>query len=189
MDGVPKTQRDSRQPVKQRSSMILLAVAGLIIVILVVAFVTLSAGEKGPALDQQAPEFRLATFGGESLSLDSLPGRIVVLHFFASWCPPCREEAPTTQRLWTRYSSRGVRFVGVAYKDVDAKAISFAKQYGWDFPIGPDERNQVSGAYRVTGVPETYVIDQRGILVRKYIGAINEADFVRTVDGLLGANP
>ncbi|MGC8838365.1 MAG: TlpA family protein disulfide reductase [Anaerolineae bacterium] len=160
-------------------------VAVAVVATLAVAFASLGSGEAGPAVGQQAPAFRLDLYGGGTLTSESLRGKVVVLHFWGSWCGPCREEAPTLRRLWEDYAPRGVQFVGVSYKDVEAKALAFLEQYGLGFPNGPDARLELSRAYRVRGVPETYLIGPDGTLVYKYIGPLDEAHFRRTVERLL----
>ena len=163
-------------------SVVVVAVAAT----LAVAFAGLGPGEAGPVVGQPAPAFRLDLYGGGTLTSDALRGQVVVLHFWGSWCPPCREEAPALKRLWEEYAPQGVQFVGVSYKDVEAKALAFLDRYGWGFPNGPDARLEVSRAYGVRAVPETYLIGPDGTLVQKYIGPLDEAHFRRTVEGLLG---
>lgn len=164
---------------------LILAVALVVLATLAVAGLGTSLQAGGLAAGQEAPPFHLQLYGGGTLSSDSLRGKVVVLHFWASWCPPCREEAPLLRRLWETYEPRGVQFVGVAYKDVEARAAAFLREQGLGFPNGPDERGQISRAYRVRAVPETYVISPQGVLVRSYIGAVDEADLVRTLEGVL----
>ncbi len=156
-------------------------------VTLAMAFAGLGPGEAGPTVGQPAPAFRLDLYGGGTVASEALRGQVVVLHFWGSWCGPCREEAPTVKRLWEDYAPRGVQFVGVSYKDVEAKARAFLAQYGWGFPNGPDTRLEISRAYRVRAVPETYLIGPDGTLVYKYIGPLDEGHFRRTVEGLLGS--
>lgn len=162
-------------------------VAVAVVASLVAAFAGLGSGEGGLAVGEPAPAFRLSLYGGGTLTSDALRGHVVVLHFWGSWCPPCREEAPTLKALWEDYAPRGVQFVGVAYKDVEAKALAFLDQYDLGFANGPDTQQEVSRAYRVRAVPETYIIGPDGILVSKYIGPLDEAHFRRTVEGLLNS--
>lgn len=165
-----------------------IAISVVVVVVaatLAMAFAGIGSGEAGPEVGQPAPAFRLDLYGGGTLRSDALRGQVVVLHFWGSWCDPCREEAPTLRRLWEDYAPQGVQFVGVSYKDVEAKARAFLEQYGLGFPNGPDARLEISRAYRVRAVPETYLIGPDGTLVYKYIGPLNEAHFRRTVEGLL----
>jgi len=182
-------QAPTREGQKTRSNTrwLILLVAAAVVAALFVAYTGISSRQKGPVGGQAAPPFQVNLYGGGSLSSDSLLGQVVVLHFWASWCPPCHQEAPALRHLWEIYDPQGVQFVGVAYKDVESKALAFLEEYGLDYPNGPDEKQRISGAYRVRAVPETYVIDAQGVLVRSYIGQVDEADFVRTINRLLGS--
>lgn len=167
-----------------------IAVSVVVVVVvatLAMAFAGVGSGEAGPAVGQPAPAFRLGLYGGGTVASEALRGQVVVLHFWGSWCGPCREEAPIVRRLWEDYAPQGVQFVGVSYRDVETKALAFLEQYGWDFPNGPDTRGEVSRAYRVLAVPETYLIGPDGTLVYKYIGPLDEGHFRRTVERLLGS--
>jgi cytochrome c biogenesis protein CcmG, thiol:disulfide interchange protein DsbE len=114
----------------------------------------------------KAPDFTLARLDGDgNLSLASLRGKAVVINFWASWCGPCKREAPRMEAAWRKYRSRGVVFVGVDYQDVRSFARRFAKRNGMTYPLVYDGRGKVLGRYGATGVPETMFIDRRGRLV------------------------
>ncbi|NLE76725.1 MAG: TlpA family protein disulfide reductase [Chloroflexi bacterium] len=162
----------------------LLAIAGLVSLLLAVT--ALTPGH-GPTVGQEAPPWTLNLYGGGSASSAASRGQVVVLHFWASWCDPCREEAPTLRRLWRAYEPQGVRFVGVSFKDVESKAQAFLHEHGLGFPNGADPRGRISSAYRVRAVPETYIIDRQGLLVRAYIGAVDETDFRQAMERALAA--
>ena len=112
-----------------------------------------------------APTFTLSSFDGQSIPLSSLKGKVVVVHFWASWCTSCFDEALLIEQAWQKYQPGGqVVFLGVDYVDTDAPALDFIKKYGFTFPNGPDLRSEISAGYHVTGVPETYIIDRQGNL-------------------------
>jgi cytochrome c biogenesis protein CcmG, thiol:disulfide interchange protein DsbE len=100
------------------------------------------------------------------LELASLRGKVVVLNFFASWCPPCKTEAPQVEQVWQRYRSQGVVVVGVDSKDFSGDARSFMSRYRITYPVVRDSDGALWGPYGVTGLPETRVIDRNG----KYAG-------------------
>ena len=112
-----------------------------------------------------APAFSLSTFEGKTIPLASLKGKVVVVHFWASWCTSCFDESILVEQAWQKYRPDGdVVFLGVDYVDTEGPARDFIKKYGFDFTNGPDLRGDISAAFHVTGVPETYIIDRQGHL-------------------------
>jgi cytochrome c biogenesis protein CcmG, thiol:disulfide interchange protein DsbE len=128
-----------------------------------------------------APGFTVPVYGGGELSLAGLRGSVVIVNFWASWCGPCRLEAPTLQQVWQDYQGKGVRFIGVDIQDTPEAARAFTDEFHLTYPNGPDADNSIARAYRITGVPETFLIDKDGRLARQFIGPIDQA----TVEGML----
>lgn len=112
-----------------------------------------------------APDFELQTFDGKVLKLSDLRGKPVVLNFWASWCLPCREEAPFLVGAWNQYREQGLMLIGVDYVDTDAEAKKYLAEFKVTYPNGPDIGTKISKAYRITGVPETYFITREGKLL------------------------
>lgn len=143
----------------------------------------------GKALQQpppkEAPDFVLTLFDGERLSLSSLRGRPVVLNFWASWCPPCKQEAPVLERGWRAYQDKGVIFLGIDVQDTEAAARRFMETYGITFRNGPDQGNRIAPAYGITGIPETFFISRDGLLVRRWIGPISDPVLTAYIEELL----
>lgn len=128
----------------------------------------------------QAPAFAATDLTGRPVSLEQLRGEVVLLNVWATWCPPCRDEMPSMQRLHERLHESGLRVVAVS---VDAASggfgaggqpggdvAAFVKEMGLDFTIWRDPEGDVERAYRTTGVPESFVIDRDGTIVKKVIG-------------------
>ncbi|MBC8249459.1 MAG: TlpA family protein disulfide reductase [Anaerolineales bacterium] len=136
-------------------------------------------------LGAPAPDFTLSLFDGGELSLADLRGSVVVVNFWASWCSPCRDEAPVLERVWREYKDKDVVFVGVDFKDVTTKAMAFIEEFDITYPNGPDPYNRISGAYHITGVPETFLIAQDGRLIEWYIGPITETSLRAALEELL----
>lgn len=134
---------------------------------------------------QPAPDFSLTLYDGKSLSLADLRGKTVVLNFWASWCDPCREEAPALERVWKRYQERGVLFVGVDIWDSESDGQAFIKRFGLTYFNGPDPSGNIGKRYGVTGVPETFVIDKDGKVARKFIGAVTERQLAASIEDVL----
>ena len=122
--------------------------------------------QEGPVtIGETAPNFTLTTFNGEQISLEDLKGKVVVLNFWASWCKPCEEEAAELETAWRIYQPGGeVVFLGVDYVDTESEAMVYLEKFDVTYPNGPDLRTQISQAFRIRGVPETYILDQDGKL-------------------------
>ncbi|MGH3065106.1 MAG: TlpA family protein disulfide reductase [Gaiellaceae bacterium] len=129
----------------------------------------------------RAPDFTLERLdeSGE-LTLSSLRGKAVVLNVWASWCIPCKEEAPFLEQVWQQNESRGVVVVGLDAKDFRADARRFMRRFELTFPVVYDGPGDTLGGYGVTGFPETFVIDREGRVVEAFAGAVNaKADRAR----------
>lgn len=168
-------------------SRVWLAAGAVAVVVIALLGYSLVTGPSAPVqVGQPVPDFRLTTFGGDTISLSDLQGQAVVVNFFASWCNPCREEAAALEQAWRHYEGQGVQFVGIAYKDAGSKAQAFLTEFGASYPSALDPGNRISRAYGVTGVPETFIIDQQGRLVRHMLGAVTAAQLGQELDKILG---
>ncbi len=144
--------------------------------------------QEGPVtIGDTAPNFTLTTFEGEQISLGDLKGKVVVLNFWASWCKPCEEEAAELETAWRIYQPGGeVVFLGVDYVDTESKAMAYLEKFDVTYPNGPDLRTQISQAFRIRGVPETYIIDQDGKLAAFKISPfLSLAEIQGMIDPLL----
>ncbi len=122
---------------------------------------------------RSAPGFALPLFTGGTWHLAKQQGRWVVVNFWASWCPPCREEAPELEAAWQRLRERGVVLVGVNVWDSEDTARQFLQAFGVTYPNGPDPQGRILIEFGVTGIPETYVVDGGGLLVARWVGPIH----------------
>ncbi len=126
-------------------------------------------GERPPA-----PEFTLERLDrGGDLALSSLRGKAVVLNFWASWCIPCKEEAPYLEEVWRDARADGLVVVGLDSKDFRRDARAFAERFDLTFPIVYDGPGDTLSDWGVTGFPETFVIDREGHVVESFVGAVN----------------
>ena len=117
-----------------------------------------------------APEFTLVDTKGKTWDLAELKGKVVFLNFWATWCPPCREEMPSMQTLYASMPADKFIMLAVLSNDDPAIAESLAAKIGATFPILVDPKNEAAQAYGLTGVPETFIIDKQGVLREKFIG-------------------
>ena len=133
--------------------------------------------------EEKATDFELTLFDGETLRLSELQGQVVVLNFWASWCPPCRWEMPSFEKTYQEYKNDGVLFVGVAISDFESAALEFAELTGVTYPIGLDTTGEISRAYRVLSLPTTVFIDPRGNIARRLSNVTNEAVLKIFIEG------
>ncbi len=119
-------------------------------------------------------------------TLASLRGKVVVLNFMASWCVPCKQEAPAIESIWKQYRSKGVVFVGVDSEDFSGDAKNFIRKYGITYPVVREEGRDLYGPYGVSGVPETRVIDRQGKYAgTQFYGATNASDLRQSIQAAL----
>ena len=134
---------------------------------------------------EAAREFEFELFEGGTLKLSDLRGKVVMVDFWASWCPPCRVEAPALARVYAEYQGQPVEFVGVDVWDNVGDAEVFLQQEGQVYPTGYDADGSIAINYGVRGIPEKYFIDGDGVLVKKLSGPLTEATLRETINELL----
>jgi cytochrome c biogenesis protein CcmG/thiol:disulfide interchange protein DsbE len=141
----------------------------------------LRRAQQGPvSVGDKVPNFSLTTFEGQQVNLTDLRGKVVVLNFWASWCKPCEQEAADLETAWRYYQPRGdVVFLGVDYVDTEPEALKYLERFEITYPNGPDLGTRISQAFRIRGVPETYVIDQENILREVQIGPFNSLSQIK----------
>jgi cytochrome c biogenesis protein CcmG/thiol:disulfide interchange protein DsbE len=134
-----------------------------------------------------APELRLPELDGDGeVSLASLRGKAVVLNFWASWCEPCKEEAPMLQRSWEENRDRGVVVLGVNAQDLRKDARRFAERYGLTYPLVHDGPGKSLGRYGLVAFPETWWIDREGRLVAYAQGEFSQEELEENIERALG---
>lgn len=140
---------------------------GAVFALLLVLFLGLRRSQEGPVgVEDKAPNFTLTTFEGEEISIEDLKGKVVLVNFWASWCTPCEQEAADLENAWLQYKPRGdVVFLGVDYVDTETEAMGYLNKFNISYPNGPDLGTRISQAFRIQGVPETFIIGKDGKLV------------------------
>lgn len=139
----------------------------------------------------QAPDFVARDMRGRPVALRELQGQVVLLNVWATWCGPCREEMPSLQRLHQRLGPRGLRIVAVSVDAAPGRVspggqpggdvAAFVRRYGLTFTVWLNPSGEVQQTYRTTGVPESFLIDRDGAIVKKVLGG-TEWDSDATVE-------
>ncbi len=138
-----------------------------------------------PTPGKEVPDFTAPLLGDDgTLSLSDLAGKPVVLNFWASWCGPCKDEAPLLQAAHEEYGDR-IAFLGVDIRDAMSDALEFVDTYGLTYPSVRDEDMRVYADYGLTGQPETFFIDSEGVLVKHVAGPVDEDTLFQALDVLV----
>jgi cytochrome c biogenesis protein CcmG/thiol:disulfide interchange protein DsbE len=165
-------------PAKPRAFNTRVLIAGLAVVVPLVAVLLLNLGRDphtidSPLVGRKAPEFTLHPLdGGAPVTLASLRGRPVVLNFWATWCVPCFQEHPLLVSAARGLGER-VHFIGVIYEDSEEQVKGFLARQGIAYPALVDPGSRTAIAFGVFGVPETYFIDAEGRIAAKHVGPLD----------------
>ena len=130
-----------------------------------------------PLIGHPAPDFTLAVLSAHAgaaskMHLADLKGKPIMLNFWASWCDPCKHEAPLLQATWRSTQSQRIIFLGVDFQDTQSAGLNFLQTYGITYPNVADDTGSTAINYGVSGVPETFFIDRHGVIVSKVIGEL-----------------
>jgi peroxiredoxin len=149
-----------------------------------------SAAAEGTEESEELPmalDFTLQTPGGERVSLSDYRGSVVLVNFWASWCPPCNEEMPDLQSYYADHRDEGFVLIGVNVKENAEAATAFVETYDVTFPVVLDRDAGVAGTYGVTGLPASYFVDPEGRLMGFWPGVLTreklEADLTPKLPG------
>ena len=163
--------RRTRHPIRW----VALSIGGLLVVGLGVVFgLQLDEGAQraeSPLLGKAAPEFDLPGLDGGRVRLSDHPGRVIVVNFWASWCVPCRDEAPRLESFAQQHAADAT-VIGIVWNDTRAAARAFRAEFALTFPQAIDSQSRTGIEYGVRGVPETYVINSEGVVMAKVVGAV-----------------
>jgi len=127
-------------------------------------------GSRPPRIGTAAPEFTLQD-SDHKVSLNDYRGKVVLLNFWATWCPPCIAEMPSLIELQKKMKDKDIVILGVSIDEDEAAYHKFLKNYGVNFVTVMDKERKTPTIYGTFGWPETYIIDRQGVVRRKFIGA------------------
>ena len=143
-----------------------------------------SQPQRGPA-----PDFYLKLFDGADFQLSDYRGQVVLINFWASWCPPCRDEAPELQALYVDYQDEGFAIVGVNMLESSReKARMFIEEFGITYPNGEDIGQEIARLYRVQAPPESFLIGRDGSIHQFIIGSVDYAGLSGAIEALLAGS-
>jgi peroxiredoxin len=140
-----------------------------------------ASGDRRPG-----PEFTAPALGGGEISSSELEGRVVVVNFWASWCGPCRLEAPDLEATWRAYEGRGVQFLGVNFRDDRYAARSFEDEFGLTYPSAFDPSGALAHKFGVLALPSTFVISDEGWIEYHFTGVVTEGILRNALEDVLG---
>jgi len=163
----PTTEIRETRTIRWGSIFIWIGVIGILLILAL----ALTRSKQGPiGIGEKAPNFILTTFDGEQIDSVDLRGKVVLINFWASWCGPCEQEAAELEQAYQVFKDQGVVFLGVDYVDTETEALDYLSKFNITYPNGPDLRTAISQAFRIQGVPETYIVGRDGVLVDLRIG-------------------
>ncbi len=164
---------------------VLVAAAGFFLLILIT-----KEGSRSRIIREgdRAPEFRLSSLDGKSVSLSDFRGKVVMVHFWATWCPPCVEEIPTIEKLYRGLVGNDFAILAVSVDERGADAVRpFMEKNKLSLPVLLDPGHETASRYGTFKFPETYVLDRNGIVRYKVIGAMDwtAPDNMNAIRGLV----
>ena len=150
------------------------------------AWTSLSATEPQIAATP-APDWKLKDVNGKTISSADFKGKVVVLDFWATWCPPCRAEIPGFVELQKQYGKDGVAVIGASVDSSDeiAAVKKFAEKFGINYPVGLADQDAVRAFGGVDAIPTTFIIDRDGRIVSRHMGFTEKADLEKEIKPLL----
>lgn len=117
-----------------------------------------------------APDWALESLNGQRLTLSGLRGQVVILNFWATWCPPCRSEMPAIEQVYRTYHDQGLTVIAINVQEAQEQIQAFVEEMGLTFPVLADRDGSVSTRYRVTSLPTTFVVDRAGVIREVTVG-------------------
>lgn len=148
-----------------------------------------TAAQPAPLVGHPAPEFALTAIDGSQIALSDLRGQVVLINFWATWCPPCRAEMPAIQQAYERFRDQGFTVLAVNQQEDSATVVQYMHDQRLTFPALLDSDTRVSVAYQARALPSSFFVDRRGIIRAVYRGPMSRGMIEGTVEQLVAENP
>ena len=144
-----------------------------------------ATGRSGEQLiGRKAPEFLADSINGKPVSLSNFPESPIILNFWASWCPPCRDETPHFEKIWRLYKEKDVVVIGINVQDDLNSANEYISEFDVTFINGMDKNGRIMVDYGVTGLPVTFFLDREGMIIGRWVGSIGASSLESRVEAL-----
>jgi peroxiredoxin len=146
-----------------------------------------------PVLRRRTPaiDFTAARIDGTQIRLSGLRGKVVFLNFWATWCPPCREEMPSMEALYQRFRGKDLEFLAVDIQEDAGEVAAFLDEYSLSFPAALDSTGRISERYGIRGIPATFIIDREGGVIAAVTGSRdwNTPEVIAALETLITRGP
>lgn len=145
-------------------------------------------GQTSGLVGKPAPDFTLNNMQGQPVSLSDYRGKVVIVNFWATWCPPCREEMPSMEKLYREQRAAGLELLAINTEENGKRVVSkFLQRTPYSFPILLDSDSEAMNGYRVYRLPESFIVDRNGVVVERVVGARNwlEGPLFKLINSLL----
>ena len=152
----------------------------LLIILTCVLLVTGCSEPSGARVGEPAPDFKLQNLDGQYISLSDLRGKPVLINFWATWCPPCRDEMPYLQKIYEEWSGKGLVVLAIDIGESHSKVKEFLKTHNLSLPVLLDTKENVGRKYNITAIPTSFLIDSDGVIREKIIGAFPSKGAIET---------
>jgi thiol-disulfide isomerase/thioredoxin len=155
-------------------------------VFLILGMIVIACGTREQAKQSDTADFSLYSIDGKEYTLSEFKGQVVIIDFWATWCPPCRNSIPAFIRLYNKYHERGFTILGIGLDNDEQALRDFSKQMNIPYPVLIGD-NEIAKAYQVSGIPKTIFLDKKGSIRKTQVGFAPEleAQFDQLVDSLL----
>ena len=156
------------------------------IVLSICLYLVLSSCQHNSIFDKRAPDFQLNDLAGSTFNLKDVKGKVVILDFWASWCPPCKMELPHFQALYDKYKDKGLVVIGISMDRISPAQIgSFVKANGMTYPVLVATQDVIDSYGGIKDIPTTFVISRKGRIIKKFVGYQSKEVFEGLVKKLL----